>query len=150
MPNLPSFLMLQKAYVEIKYFINVIDCFFQYLGWLTGVSTWLIIADRIKTTGIMAAGMILLKCLNSEFYYSSWIMNITDIRSCFSSVIIVAQPTGPDGVPVTYYTKNNLSPSAKLNVRIICLLNPDVLQNYIELSNIGINHTIIFYCCLYC
>jgi len=77
---------------------------------------------------------------------------MTNIRSLFSSFIIVAQPTGPYGVPVADYAKDNYPSSgkfAKINVRIICLLNLDVLQNDVELSNIGINHIIISCCCLY-
>jgi len=77
---------------------------------------------------------------------------MTNIRSLFSSLIIVAQPTGPDGGPVADYVTDNHRSSAKfakLNVRIICLLNLDILQNVVQLSNTSINHTIISCYCLY-
>jgi hypothetical protein len=54
-----------------------------------------------------------------------------------SSFIIVAQPTGSDGAAVTQYTKSTSGHSARLNTRIICLLDPDILKDSIELSNIG-------------
>ncbi len=54
-----------------------------------------------------------------------------------SSFIIVAQPTGSDGTAVTQYTKSTSGHSARLNTRIICLLDPDILKDSIELSNIG-------------
>jgi len=77
---------------------------------------------------------------------------MTNIRFLFSSFIIVAQPTGPDGVPVADYVRGSNRSSekfAKINVRIICLLNHDILQNDVQLSNTGINHTIISRHCLY-
>ncbi len=55
-----------------------------------------------------------------------------------SSFIIVAQPTGSDGAAVTQYTKSTTGHSARLNTRIICLLDPDVLKDCVELSSIGI------------
>ena len=58
-----------------------------------------------------------------------------------SAFIIVAQPTGSEGAAVTQYTKNNSGHSARLNCRILCLLDPDILKDYIELSNIGIIDT---------
>lgn len=56
-----------------------------------------------------------------------------------SSFIVVAQPTGSDGTAVTQYTKNGSGHSARLTTRIICLLDPDILKEYIELSDIGMN-----------
>ncbi len=60
MPNFPRFLMLQKAYVEIKYLINLINRFFQYLVWLTGVNIWLNVVEKVRTIGIMKDVIILL------------------------------------------------------------------------------------------
>ncbi|CAF0838540.1 unnamed protein product [Rotaria sordida] len=54
------------------------------------------------------------------------------------SFIIVVQPTGPDGVPVTHYKTDKFGQSAKLNARIVCLLDSDVLQNSVRLSNIDV------------
>ncbi|CAF1212523.1 unnamed protein product [Rotaria sordida] len=54
------------------------------------------------------------------------------------SFIIVAQPTGSDGLAVIQYMKNGFSHTAKLHSRIICLLDPDILTNYIELSKIDV------------
>ena len=55
----------------------------------------------------------------------------------YSSFIIVAQPTGSDGAAVTQYTKNGSDHTARLNTRIVCLLDPDILKDHIELSEIG-------------
>lgn len=63
----------------------------------------------------------------------------------FSSFIIVAQPTGSDGEAVTQYVKNASGHSARLDVRIICLLDPDIVKNYVELSDIGIQKRIQFF-----
>ncbi len=49
----------------------------------------------------------------------------------------MAQPTGQDGAAVTQYTKGTSGHSARLNTRIICLLDPDIFKNDIELSSIG-------------
>ncbi|CAF4631911.1 unnamed protein product, partial [Rotaria sp. Silwood2] len=54
------------------------------------------------------------------------------------SFIIVAQPTGSEGAAVTQYIKNGFSHTAKLHSRIICLLDPDILADYIELSHIDV------------
>ncbi|CAF1455081.1 unnamed protein product [Rotaria sp. Silwood1] len=54
------------------------------------------------------------------------------------SFVIVAQPTGSDGTAVTQYIKNGFSHTAKLHSRIICLLDPDILGDSIELSNIDV------------
>jgi hypothetical protein len=64
----------------------------------------------------------------------------------YSSFIIVAQPTGSEGAAVTQYTKNTSGHSARLNLRIICLLDPDIIKDYIELSDIGMTnvHRVIY------
>jgi hypothetical protein len=49
----------------------------------------------------------------------------------------VAQPTGQDGAAVTQYIKGTAGHSARLNTRIICLLDPDIFKDGIQLSNIG-------------
>jgi hypothetical protein len=54
-----------------------------------------------------------------------------------SSFIIVAQPTGTEDTAVTQYTKTSSGHSARLNCRIICLLDPVLLKDYIKLSDIG-------------
>ena len=64
-------------------------------------------------------------------------IRIYNILYFYSSFIIVAQPTGSDGAAVTQYTKNTSGHSARLNSRIICLLDPDILKDSIELPDIG-------------
>ncbi|CAF3765648.1 unnamed protein product, partial [Rotaria magnacalcarata] len=54
------------------------------------------------------------------------------------SFIIVAQPTGPENVPVTQYIKTASGHTARLHARIICLLDPDILKDYLELSAIDV------------
>lgn len=54
------------------------------------------------------------------------------------SFIIVAQPTGPENVAVIQYTKTSSGHSARLNTRIICLLDPDIFKDDIQLSDIDV------------
>ncbi|UJR22440.1 hypothetical protein I4U23_025500 [Adineta vaga] len=54
------------------------------------------------------------------------------------SFIIVAQPTGAEGAAVTQYIKSTSGHFARLNTRIICLLDPVILHNYIDLSDIDV------------
>jgi hypothetical protein len=55
-----------------------------------------------------------------------------------SSFIIVAQPSVPECVAATKYEKDvNGTYSAKLNTRIICLIDPDTLDQCCTLSNVG-------------
>ena len=56
-----------------------------------------------------------------------------------SSFIIVGQPTGSDGAAVTQYIKSTSGHLARLNSRIVCLLDPDILKDRIEVSKIGMN-----------
>lgn len=51
--------------------------------------------------------------------------------------MIVAQPTGSEGTAVTQYIKTNGEHSARLNCRLICLLDPVLLKDDIDLSDIG-------------
>ena len=61
--------------------------------------------------------------------------------NCNSSFIIVAQPTGSEGAAATQYIKSNSGHYARMNTRIVCLLDPVILQNSITLSDIGIDIT---------
>ncbi|CAF0873749.1 unnamed protein product [Adineta steineri] len=54
------------------------------------------------------------------------------------SFIIVAQPTGSEGAAATQYIKSTTGHFAKLNTRIICLLDPVILKDYIDLSTIDV------------
>ncbi len=56
------------------------------------------------------------------------------VYSCF---IIVAQPSIPECVAATKYEKSNNDYSAKLYTRIICLLDPDIIEKHFTLSNVG-------------
>ncbi len=57
----------------------------------------------------------------------------------YSSFIIVAQPSIPECVAAAKYEKINNTYSAKLYTRIICLLDPDIIEKHIILSNVGKN-----------
>jgi hypothetical protein len=69
---------------------------------------------------------------------------MTNIRSFLVHSFVLLNRKVHIGVPIAYYKKSKFPSCAKLNARIVCLLHPDVLQNDIQLSNIGINHTIIY------
>jgi hypothetical protein len=55
----------------------------------------------------------------------------------FSSFIIVAQPSIPECVAAAKYEKTNNVYSAKLYTRIICLIDPDIVNQYFTLSSVG-------------
>jgi hypothetical protein len=57
----------------------------------------------------------------------------------FSCFIIVAQPSVPECVAATKYEKSNNTYLAKLNTRIICLLDPEKVEKTFKLSNVGKN-----------
>ncbi|CAF0767474.1 unnamed protein product [Adineta ricciae] len=54
------------------------------------------------------------------------------------SFIIVAQPTGSEGAAATQYIKSSSGHFARMNTRIVCLLDPVILQNLITLSDIDV------------
>lgn len=54
-----------------------------------------------------------------------------------SSFIIVAQPTDRDGHPVTQYQKTGKSHSADIKTRVICLLDAQLRDSLLRLSDIG-------------
>ena len=52
-------------------------------------------------------------------------------------MIIVVQPSGTDCVAMTKYEKIGEDFVAKLKMRIICLLDPNIVKKCLGLSNIG-------------
>jgi hypothetical protein len=55
----------------------------------------------------------------------------------YSSFIIVAQPSVLECVAATKYEKYGDTYSAKLHTRIICLLDPSLIEKHFTLSNVG-------------
>ena len=57
----------------------------------------------------------------------------------YSSFFIIIQPSVPECVAATKYEKTGSNYTAKLKTRIICLLEPLMIENHFTLSNVGKN-----------
>ena len=72
------------------------------------------------------------------------------MSSCF---IIVQQPSIPECFAATKYEKSNNCDAAKLFARIICLIDPSIIDAHLVLPSVGkeLNELDkrIFGCCLY-